>query len=211
MAAPPGRDEKKSRESSGRVSTPTPVPASVSHGRVPCGRRRRRRPNNREQLHPVWTFYKARTKHPPSPPPPHRRRGETPAQGGGRCRGRRAGGHAPARQAALPGEDPPHAPGFAFRQGATGVDADGVADRTRVLLVVGLGNRKNKEREGEGVRFSLSPSRPPLFLSLRLSPLSSFSLTINFLVRRTRRLYLGTVVSRVTATRTDLAMRLETT
>ena len=30
MAAPPGRDEKKSRESSGRVSTPTPVPASLS-------------------------------------------------------------------------------------------------------------------------------------------------------------------------------------
>jgi len=34
---------------------------------------------------------------------------------------------------------------------------------------------------------------------------------MNFLVRRTRRLYLGTVVSRVTATRTDLAIRLETT
>jgi len=51
--------------------------------------------------------------------------------------------------------------------------------------------------------------KPWFFSSCPLSP--SLSLTMNFLVRRTRRLYLGTVVSRVTATRTDLAIRAETT
>jgi hypothetical protein len=88
---------------------------------------------------------------------PPRRGGEPAPQRRGRCRGRRARRHAAPHQAPLPGQDLAHAPGLALRQRAAGVNADGVSDRARILLVVGLGGGVGETDEGEVRRFGRAP------------------------------------------------------